>query len=127
MALCWIAAPVAWPLAASSRSASVQAVPSGLTFSDRSSSPASPISARPDQPLCSTTLAVSAGAALLILSRWSLPSWLKRLASAATASRAPLSGLGFTPVPPRVAVSPGRGSGPQPVPSKSTSAPASRS
>ncbi len=55
------------PVLRSIRMASFQAEPSALTLKWKSSSPAVPISARPEKPVWNSRLAVSPAAFLLIL------------------------------------------------------------
>ena len=66
----------------STRAASVQAAPSPLTLTTRSSSPTRPISARPDQPVCSISEAVSPGAGLFSFNCTPAPAGWKTAASA---------------------------------------------
>ena len=66
----WLINPCARvrPVAASTRRPCFQAVPSALTLTEKSSLPASPISARPLKPVWYIRLAVCPGAALFSFS-----------------------------------------------------------
>ena len=99
----------AMPVTGSRLSALIQLAPSALSLSCQLSSPASPISARPDQLVWNSRLAVSPDVALLSLIWWPLPAWVKRLASEASASRLVASALVLIPSRGRALPSEARG------------------
>ncbi len=79
------------------RSPSAKVVPSALTLTEKSSFPASPISARPEKSVWNSRLAVSAGVALFTFIWCPLPAWLNSVADEATDSRLVASAVAFTP------------------------------